>query len=368
VPRNDQVIRQWYLLRRLEGGRGATLHELVDAIPDDFPKHLRTIRRDLAALEAAAYPLVAERDGGQTRWRLLDGLRRIPALGFAPTELMALALGRDLLRPLEGTHLHGAVDSALAKVSAALPPSGHAFVKQMREVLSVSLGSHKTYREQRETVDALTRAIAERRTVQIRYFSASRGRSTRREVDPYHLWYAAGGLYLVAYDHLRREVRTFAVERIRSLALTDHPYQLPLGFDIEEYVRDALVVMRGAPISVELVFDKTTAAWARDRVWHPSQRLTPLADGRLQMSLQVADTRELLGWILSFGSGVRVASPALLRQRVRDEAARIAAGATAQVIRVSPRLRKSASKARQGMWSRRVVTTTKEIASQNERR
>ena len=77
VPRNDQVIRQWHLLRRLEAARGATLHELADSISDDFPKHVRTIRRDLAALEAAGYPLLTERDGGQTRWRLMDGFRRV---------------------------------------------------------------------------------------------------------------------------------------------------------------------------------------------------------------------------------------------------------------------------------------------------
>jgi predicted DNA-binding transcriptional regulator YafY len=202
----------------------------------------------------------------------------------------------------------------------------------------------------------------------MRYFTASRGRSSRREVDPYHLWYVAGGLYLVAYDHRRREVLTFAVERIRSLALTEHPYQLPLGFDLDAYTRDALVVMRGTPIPVELVFYRATAAWTRDRLWHPSQRLTPVRGGRLRMALEVADTRELVGWILSFGSGVRVLSPTALRDRVRDEARKVAVGVPAQATVVNPRLRKPSSKVKQATWSRRVVTTTKEIASQNERR
>ncbi len=57
----------------------------------------------------------------------------------------------------------------------------------------------------------------------MRYYSASRNATTRREVDPYHLRYVGGALYLIAYDHRRREVRLFAVERIRSLTLTDHP-------------------------------------------------------------------------------------------------------------------------------------------------
>jgi predicted DNA-binding transcriptional regulator YafY len=368
MARNDQVIRLYHLLRRLEGPRGATLGELAAFLPADYARHHRTIRRDLAALESAGYPLVTERVDGQTRWKVMDGFRRLPALGFQPTELMALVLGGEMLKPLEGTEIHAALGSALAKVSAALPASSLDFVKQMRRILSVSLGSYKSYRDHPHTIDALNRAIAEHRTVQMRYFTASRGRAGRREVDPYHLWYAAGGLYLIAFDHRRQEVLKFAVERIRSLTLTEHPYQLPLGFDLDAYLRDSLGVMRGPPITVELIFETATAAWVRDRVWHASQRLTPLRDGRLRMTLRVADTRELVGWILSFGSGVRVASPPVLRDRVREEARKVATGAPAQAIVVSPRLRKPSSKARQDIWSRRVVTTTKEIASQNDRR
>jgi predicted DNA-binding transcriptional regulator YafY len=319
MPRNDQLARQWHILRRLESRRGVTLHELAAALPDDFPKHLRTLRRDLEALEAGGYALVAERTDGQTRWRLLDGARA-PAIGFSPSELMALAVSRDLLRPLQGTALRSALDSAVTKATAALPPGGIELVRQMREWLSVRLGPYKPYRKHRETVDRLSRAIAERRTIQMRYFTASRQVTTRREVDPYHLRYIGGALYLDGYDHLRRRLRTFAVERIRALTVTDHAFQLPLGFDIDDYLGDVLVVMQGRPIDVELVFDKPTAAWVRDRVWHPSQVLGPLSGGRLRMTLRVADTRELLGWILSFGRGVEVIRPAGLRDRVRAEA------------------------------------------------
>jgi predicted DNA-binding transcriptional regulator YafY len=295
MGRNDQVIRQWSILRRLESSRGASLQELADSLPDDFRKHLRTIRRDLEALEAAGYPVLTERSSGQTRWKLIDGFRQLPALGFAPTELMALVFSRELLRPLDGTHIQAALESALAKVTAALPPAALDFVRSMHDFLSVRIGSHKTYRAHREILDRLTRAITDRRVVQMRYFTASRRVTTRREVDPFHLWYAAGALYLIAYDHRRREVRTFAVERIRSLSTTDRPYQLPLGFDPDFYTQDALVVMRGMPVGVELLFDRATAAWVRDRIWHPSQQLTPARGGRLRMTLRVANTRELLG-------------------------------------------------------------------------
>ena len=326
MSRNDQVTRQWHLLRRLESSRGVTLQELADSLPDDYRRHLRTLRRDLAALEAAGFPLLTDRVNGPTRWKLIEGYRNIPALAFSPTELMALAFSRRLLKPLEGTVIQAALDSALNKAAVALPSPGLAYVRQLEGFFSVGLGPHKTYRKHRETIDRLTRAIAEHRTIQMRYYTATRDVTTRREVDPYHLRYVAGALYLIAYDHRRREARLFAVDRIRSLALTDHAYQMPLAFDAEDYVRDALVVMRGKPIAVELLFARREAAWVKDRLWHPSQHLMLLKDGRLRMTLRVADTRELLGWILSFGRGVRVLKPRALREHVREEAWEILRG------------------------------------------
>jgi predicted DNA-binding transcriptional regulator YafY len=159
--------------------------------------------------------------------------------------------------------------------------------------------------------------------IQMRYDSASRGRMTRRDVDPYRLWYASGGLYLIGYCHLRHEPRMFAVERIKSVTPTDFPYQIPLHFDFDAFIEDSLTVMRGPRIRVELEFDKPTAAWVKDRIWHPSQQLTRLPRGRMQMILSMADSREVVGWVLSFGSGVRVLQPVSLRTAVKEEAKKI---------------------------------------------
>ena len=326
MPRNDQAVRLLVLLQKLEGSRhGVTLDQLADSLVPGTTRHPRTLRRDLDALEEAGYPLVTDRLDGRTRWRLLDGFRNVPALRLSATELMALSFTRHLIAPLEGTELHASLQSALNKAAAMLPPQGLELVQQLDGTFSVGLGPHKRYRRHRETINRVTQAIAGKRTIQMRYDSASRGRTTRREVDPYRLWYASGGLYLIAYCHLRREPRMFAVERIKSVTSTDHPYQMPLHFDLDAFVQDALTVMRGPRIEVRLEFDKATAAWVKDRVWHVSQKLERRPRGRVRMTLTVADTRELVGWILSFGSGVTVIEPEKLRQDIIAEARKIAA-------------------------------------------
>jgi predicted DNA-binding transcriptional regulator YafY len=323
MPRNDQITRQWHLLRRLEGSTGLTLRGLVESVPEDYPKNTCTVWRDLEALEAVGFPIVTDRHNGQTRWRLIEGFRNIPALGFSATELMALTFSGKLLQPLEGTEIQSALNSALNKVASALSPQGHEYVRTLDTLFSIGIGPHKNYQQYKSTVDLITQAIDKTRTAQIRYFSASRNTTSRREVDPYRLWYASGGLYLIAYDHLRKDVRMFTVERIRSITLTDHPYQMPLGFDVDAYVQDALMIMRGRRIDVELLFSKKVAAWVRDKLWHASQETFPMKDGRLRLTLKAADTDELVGWILSFGSQVRVVRPEGLLVKVKDEAKKI---------------------------------------------
>lgn len=327
MPRNDQTVRQLIVLKKLESSRhGLTLEQLAEGFDASATRHPRTLRRDLDAIESAGYPLLTERIDGRTRWKLLDGVRTTPALRLSPTELMALTLSRRLIAPLDGTALHASLQSALNKASAALPPEGLALVQQLEGTFSVGLGPHKRYKRHREVVERVSQAIAEKKRMQMRYDSASRGRVTRREVDPYRLWYASGGLYLIGYCHLRNEPRMFAVERIKSVTLTDWPYQIPLHFDFEAFVEDSLTVMRGPRIEVELIFEKGTAAWVKDRVWHPSQQLQRLPGGKLRLTLAVADSRELVGWILSFGSGVTVVRPERLRRAVTEEAKRIWTG------------------------------------------
>lgn len=321
MPRNDQAVRQLGILHKLEASRqGLTLEQLAQALDPGAMRHPRTLRRDLAAIEALGCPLVTERVDGQVRWKLLEGFRNIPALRLSPTELMALTVSRRLIAPLEGTELHTSLQSALSKASAALPPQGLELAHQLESTFSVGLGPHKRYRDHREVVERITQAIEHKTRIQMRYDSASRGRMTRRDVDPYRLWFASGGLYLVGYCHLRKEPRMFAVERIKSVTPTDFPYQIPLHFDFDAFIEDSLTVMRGPRITVELEFDKPTAAWVKDRIWHPSQQLKRLSGGRMQMVLSVADSREVVGWVLSFGSGVRVVGPDSLRTAVKQEA------------------------------------------------
>ena len=170
MPRNDQVTRQWHVLQRLEGSKhGLTLDELLTALPTDLAKHPRTIRRDLESAGSRALSLTLGACRGSGPLAASGRFRNVPALGLSPTELMALAFTRQLVTPLEGTEIKAALDSALRKATARIPPSAMQLVQQLEGTFSVGIGPHKRYRHHRETIDRLTHAITGKTTVQMRY-------------------------------------------------------------------------------------------------------------------------------------------------------------------------------------------------------
>ena len=65
MSRNDQVTRQWFILQALERPGGVTIEEIARTLPKDYACHLRTIRRDLQALEVR-FPIYTDRADGQS--------------------------------------------------------------------------------------------------------------------------------------------------------------------------------------------------------------------------------------------------------------------------------------------------------------
>src|SRR5260370_21976806 len=96
--RGAWLLRQWRLLRALEGARrGLTAAQLRDTIEAECSP--RTVYRDLELLLEIGFPIT--NDVG--RWRFLESGEGSWVVPVNPTEVMALMLTEDLLAPAEGS-------------------------------------------------------------------------------------------------------------------------------------------------------------------------------------------------------------------------------------------------------------------------
>jgi predicted DNA-binding transcriptional regulator YafY len=317
VPRNAEVIRQWTILREIERARG--LGVTIDDLAALCTVTTRTIRRDLQALEEAGFPLYDNKshDDGRTRWSINGQPFKGLSAGLTLSELCALYFSRTLLESLAGTPFRDEVESAFEKLGSALTPHMRQFLDQLPRVIATKADPARRHDDPhvQQVIARALEATLHQRQATMTYHSLSSERTKAYLVHPYRLAYAQGGLYLLAYVPEYGEVRTFAVERIQELSLTEERFA-----PIEELPNDAfphsLGVHSGPPERIEIEFQPAVATYVRGREWHASQRVRDAEAGAIVVTLDVCVDRALQGWILSFGPFARVIAPEKLARDI----------------------------------------------------
>jgi predicted DNA-binding transcriptional regulator YafY len=244
------------------------------------------------------------------------------AAGLTLSELSALYFSRTLLAALAGTPFQGEVERAFGKLAATLTPHMRKFLDELPRVIVAKADARRLADPRRQQIVARAlEATLEQRQAEMTYHSEASGRTRTYRIHPHRLAFAQGGLYLLAFVPEYGEVRTFAVDRIKTLSLVEERFTPPADLADEAFPH-SLGVHSGPPERVEIEFAPAVAGYIRSREWHPSQRLRDTADGGVLATLDVCRDRTLTSWILSFGPSARVRSPEAL---ARDVAAQLGA-------------------------------------------
>ena len=315
MPRNAEVIRQWSILKELEASRRVTIDELAQRTGVTT----RTIRRDLEALQTAGFPLFDETHDGKKYWTLEQrAFRRLADTGFTLAELSALYFSRTLVECLSGTPFERDVRSAFDKLAAALTPGMKQFLDRMPLVMQAKPepGAQAAAPRTAE-VARLVEATMQHRQVTMRYHSFSSNREKTYTLEPYRLLFGQGGLYVIGMVPEYGELRTFAVDRIAQISLTEERFE-PLELPDDAFAH-SLGVNQGTPERIEIRFAPKIARYVRERVWHPSQMIEDEGDGALRLTLNVVNDWALKSWILGFGGLATVVAPAALASEIVEE-------------------------------------------------
>jgi predicted DNA-binding transcriptional regulator YafY len=277
------------LLELLQARERLSSGELAERLEVDQ----RSVRRYVAMLQELGIPIEGER-GRYGGYRLRRGFR-LPPLMFTEEEALAVTLGLLSASRMGLAAAAPAVEGALAKVDRVLPETVREQVRAVQESLHLDLGpSPPAPVTTNSIVLTLSRAVRERRRVHFDYKS-SQGHASERDFDAYGMVFRTGRWYAVGWCHLAQAMRSFRLDRMGEVELTDVSFSPPAAFNAHSHLIRSLSEMY-EPWTMEVLMDTTLAEAQR---WIPPIVGTLAATAGGVMLTSRANSLEWMAYVLA---------------------------------------------------------------------
>ena len=283
----------------------------------------KTIHRDIEFMRDRL-ELPIEYDGAKFGYHYTEEVSAFPTVQITEGELFALIVAEKALQQYRGTTFEKPLLSAIKKMEQSLPDTISLNLPDLEQTISFRTRAEQILNL--EIFDALAKAAAHRRQVELTYRKPGRTEIEQRIVDPYHLANINGEWYLFAFDQLRQDIRTFAPARIQTIKPTGKTFARSQKFSLEQRLRDSFGVQSGeGRHDVVIRFDALVADYVREKKWHESQELRELKGGAVELRLKLSSLKEIERWVLGWGGDAKVLQPRELAEAVRAAAEKILA-------------------------------------------
>ncbi|PKN20005.1 MAG: WYL domain-containing protein [Deltaproteobacteria bacterium HGW-Deltaproteobacteria-6] len=247
-----------------------------------------------------------------------DNTWEIPGFWLHEDEIISLVLSYRLASAVPDSSVKTALRTFLNQIIAN-HASANFSIDELSDKISVK---NIAYAQTSENIfHGFLEALLRSRPMRIEYYSPHNGQTTTRDILPFHLLNYMGTWHIIAYCNVKKELRDFVLSRIKTISVCETPVDVHVpATRVKEYIRQTFGIFQGKEtMEVCLRFAKDIASWIAEQSWHPAQKAWMEKDGRLSLTIPVADFREIKREILRYGSQVEVVTPAALRKEVKKE-------------------------------------------------
>jgi len=187
-------------------------------IANKFSISLRTVYRDVKALEEAGVPVIGEAGTG---YRLMEGYK-LPPVMFNMDEATALLTASKLVQSKTDAGISKHFTSALDKIRAILRHSEKDHIEEIDDHIAVMNHPSIVYQPQSELhLQSILKAIGSSSVIEMEYTTLEKNETTKRKVEPVGIYYLGSHWYLIAWCQLRKDYRNFRTDKIKRLTITN---------------------------------------------------------------------------------------------------------------------------------------------------
>src|SRR5205814_8155411 len=278
----------------------------------------KTIQRDIDFMrDRLGLPI--DYDAKRFGFYYTEAVTGFPSIEVSEGEITALFVAQKELAQYTGTPFEKPLRSAFRKITDGLKDRVSFSWTDLEDVISFrSAGASPA---DLEVFELVSKAVLRSVELEFEYRKLKSNAYETRRVRPYHLGCLENQWYLFAEDLDRKQIRTFALPRMRKVKLTTKGFRRPADFSIAQILSGSFGVhSAGKKQRIRIEFDSFAARLVAERKWHESQRIREKKDGSIILELDLGGLEEIERWILSWGKHARVLAPKELATRIRDEA------------------------------------------------
>ena len=315
----DRTERFYTIDRLLRNRRAVSLRQLME----ELEVSRATVRRDLEymrdrmaapilwdpALRGYCYEPDEDNEGGRYA---------LPGLWFNASEVYALLTMDHLLTSLQPGLLEPHIEPLRARVRRLLDSGDHSAREVQKRIRVLHMASRQT---DRRAFGCIAHALLGRWRLTIRHLNRQAGETTERLVSPQRLAHYRDNWYLDGWCHLRKGLRSFAVDAIEHAELCDTQSAKEVSEStLEKALGTGYGIFAGEKIREAILrFSPTAARWVASEKWHSRQAGFFESDGSYRLTVPYSKETELVMDILRHGPDVEVLAPASLRDRVQEQ-------------------------------------------------
>lgn len=248
-----------------------------------------------------------------------DNTYEMPGFWLKEEALIALLIADSLVSTVPDVEVKTSLHSFLEQILANLSYPAAVSIRELGSKVSVrniaySKTSEKVYHQTLE-------AVLDSSPMRIEYYSPHTAKTTSRDILPLHLLNYMGTWHIIAHCTLKNDLRDFVLSRIKAITPCFSKINVLVSAgQLNDYIRRTFGIFHGKNTDeVCLRFSRKISPWITEQIWHPAQKISSEKDGSLQLTIPVADFREIKREILKYGAQVEVVSPAKLREEVKKE-------------------------------------------------
>lgn len=208
----NRLDRLTAILTQMQSKKWIKAHEIALR----FDITIRTVYRDIRALEEAGIPIISEAGKG---YSLVDGYR-LPPVMFTKEEALSFVLAEKLIETISDSESSKHLSSAMFKIKSVLKSSEKDTLEQINPHIEI-INRGNPIQEKDNTLHTILSGLSLKKVYEIVYASFEKSEITTRQIEPVGIYHSFEQWYLIGWCRLRKSYRTFRLDRIKRVIMLD---------------------------------------------------------------------------------------------------------------------------------------------------